>query len=191
MQSKGKTSCRQLADKLRQACDSLAASPGKAITSAKQPVRKPLANGKQVPDKFPKTIFRQNRVYTIDTPTSFPPAGATRRDGLAPQKEIPSSDNLRPCDCPPRKHEIQRPPLGFLDVPPSPAAPKPSQTALLSLERSDARTENTTPWPSVLGNKSRVNACAVSSAPPTLAYQSIRLTFIRKIAFVSTLCVWN
>ncbi len=74
---------------------------------------------------------------------------------------------------------------------PLPAAPKPRQTALLSLERSDARTENTTSSPSVLSNNSRLNACAVSSAPPTLPYESIRLTFIRKIAFVSTLFVWN
>jgi len=47
MQSKAKTSCRQLADKLRQVCDRLAASPRKAITSGKQPVRKSLTKGRQ------------------------------------------------------------------------------------------------------------------------------------------------
>jgi hypothetical protein len=58
MRSKVRTSCRQLVGKLRQVCDRLAASPGKAITSGKQPVRKSLANGKQAHDKFPKTAFR-------------------------------------------------------------------------------------------------------------------------------------
>jgi hypothetical protein len=101
MQSKAKTSCRQIADKLRQVCDRLAASPGRAITSGKQPVRKPLTNGKQVTDKFPKTAFRQNRVYTIDAPLSFPLPGQPRRSG--PKKQIPSPAISAPVTARPRK----------------------------------------------------------------------------------------
>jgi hypothetical protein len=48
VQSKAKTSCRQLADKLRQVCGRLVASPGKAIPNGKQDVRKALTNGGQV-----------------------------------------------------------------------------------------------------------------------------------------------
>jgi hypothetical protein len=88
MRSKTSTSCRQLAAKLRQVCDRLAASPGKTITSGKQPVRKSLANGKQVHDKFPKTAFRQNRGYTIDAPGHFPLAGRWRGDGRQANKGV-------------------------------------------------------------------------------------------------------
>jgi len=90
MQSTAKTSCRQLADKLRQPCDSLATSPGKAIASGKQHDRETLTNGGQSPDKlekFPKNCHPSKTGFMRLTPPSFPPCRARGVETVAMRKK--------------------------------------------------------------------------------------------------------
>jgi hypothetical protein len=171
MQSKAKTSCQQLADKLRHVCDRLAASPGRAIANEKQDVlRKALTNGGQVFGAFRSALLDSSEART-NLCCLVALAGVLAVSGCL-------------CALAPR------------GAPRLPAPLRPPCNRLLIRRRfvwlpSDASTEKIAllhpRFPATTAGR---DSCLTSLVPGTLPRESICVTFIRKIAIASTLCAW-
>ncbi len=81
MQSKAKTSCRQLANKLRQVLRQACRKPWQGDYQRKTATSQAADKWKTSLRQVPKTAFCQNRVYTIDAPVRSPLPGRWCGDG--------------------------------------------------------------------------------------------------------------